>query len=248
MSELEMPVKNSPMKRLLTCLIGFFALAVSGHTVSFLVKLRQHAAITLLSKEMMYQSVACPQNQKAKAKGLQVLSTHQWSQGVVVLYSAVCPGKTHQEPMQRVIGHKVVKRNGMHWQLSGSDSYGIQTNAPVSERLVEYSISKSSESGRDRYAILYGQVLKAKVTAVEATFDNGQVVRGRGDEGVFALLSPGATAICELRVIGNDNQILKQEDLAHFPHFKCHTQIFNAKSLDRQRIRDFSSNELFTPY
>jgi hypothetical protein len=36
--------------------------------------------------------------------------------------------------------------------------------------------------------------------------------------------------------------------LSHFPHFKCHTQIFNAKSLDRQRIRDFSSNELFTPY
>jgi hypothetical protein len=35
---------------------------------------------------------------------------------------------------------------------------------------------------------------------------------------------------------------------SHFPHFKCHTQIFNAKSLDRQRIRDFSSNELFTPY
>lgn len=209
-----MPVNIFPMKRLLTCLIGAVAFVTLGGAVLFLIGLRQGAVMATLPKEMVRQNVACPKNQNATAEKFQVLSTHRWSQGVVVLYSAVCPGRSHQEPMQRVIGHKVVKRNGMQWQISGSDSYGIETNDSPPERLVEYSISKSSEPGHDRYTILYGQVLKSKVTAVEATFDNGQVVRDRGDDGVFALLSPGATGICELRIIGKDNQILKQQDLA----------------------------------
>jgi hypothetical protein len=202
------------MKRLLTCLIGTITFVISGGAVLFLVQLRQDAVMTTLPKEMARQNVACPKNQNISAEKFQVLSTHRWSQGVVVLYSAVCPGRNQREPMQRVIGHKVVKRNGTQWQISGSDSYGIETSDSPAERLVEFSISKSLEPGRDRYAILYGQVLKSKVAAVEATFDNGQVVRDHGDDGVFALLSPGATGICELRIIGRDNQILKQQDLA----------------------------------
>jgi hypothetical protein len=59
---------------------------------------------------------------------------------------------------------------------------------------------------------LYGQVLKPKVAVVEATFNDGQILRDRSNNGVFALMALGATGVCEVRILGTDNQILRQED------------------------------------
>lgn len=199
------------MKRLLTCSIGLLALATSSCALA--------SFLSIAPKDLLDQTVSCPTGDQAKAEGFKVLSTQTWSQGVVVLYSALCPVRNDRAnvTMQPVFGHKVVKRNGSTWQVSGSGSYGTEAGTVPSQQLVEYGISRSlnakaSTQPGERYTILYGRVLQPKVAAVEATFDNGKILRGRSSNGVFAILSAGATGVCELRVLGADNQILQQED------------------------------------
>lgn len=196
------------MKRSLTCLIGLVSLTTTAafgcFYLSFLFPVSPSATVRV--------NVPCSPQGKAQAEQVQVLSTHRWSQGVVVLYSALCPSPNKTQ-LQPIFGHQVVKQQGTTWQVSGSDSYGTEKAETASEKLVHYSISKSVSQGSDRYTILYGQVLKPKVTAVEATFDNGKILRDESGNGVFGLISPGSTAVCELRVLGVDNQILQREDL-----------------------------------
>lgn len=195
------------MKRLLTCLIGLVALTTSSCALSLLAA---------LPEEAIYQSVNCPTRENTRAKSFQVLSTEKWSEGIVVLFKALCPAPDQSSSLQPVFGHKVVRRQGMNWQVSGTGSYGTDASIrskTTKQNLIEYGISQSPDQSADRYTILYGRVLKPKVAVVEATFDNGKVVRDRPSNGVFALISIGATSICELRVMGPDNQILQQIDL-----------------------------------
>lgn len=202
------------MKRLLTCVIGLLALTTSSCALASL--------LTATPKDLINQSVNCPTDENAKAEGFKVLSTQTWSQGVIVLYSALCPTNNAKTGMRPVFGHKIVKRNGATWQVSGSGSYGSESESAPSEQLVEYSVSRSSNQrissisphSEEAYTVLYGRVFKPNVVAVEATFDNGKTMRDESSNGVFALLSAGATDICELRILGADNQILRQEDLA----------------------------------
>jgi hypothetical protein len=67
---------------------------------------------------------------------------------------------------------------------------------------------------RDRYAILYGQVLSPDVKAVTATFDNGKIVRDTVPDGTFALIVRGATQVCSLRILGSGNQILGEVNVS----------------------------------
>ncbi|MGI0487047.1 hypothetical protein ACN4EK_16525 [Pantanalinema rosaneae CENA516] len=192
------------MKRWLPCFAGLVALGIVGY------------ALVLLADNpsgVIYQHVSCPTLDHTKAKGFQVLSTHRWSKGMVVLYSALCPTQDGKSSLQRVFGHQVVQRNGMSWHVSSSDSYGTGRTPTSPEKLIEYGISRSQSQEGDRYTILYGQVLTPKVKAVEATFNNGMVLQQRTVNGSFALLSPDATDICELRILGKDNQILRQKEL-----------------------------------
>lgn len=194
------------MKRLLAGLLGFTALTIVGGAIS-------GYAIAVLSaphKELIYQKISCPGERRAKTEDLKVLSTHKWSQGVVVLYSATCPAEA-KESKQRVFGHRVFKQTGMNWSVSGTSSYAIETSPTASQRLVDYGMSKSSQG--EPYTVLYGQVLSPRVTAIEATFDNGKVLRDVSTNGVFAIVAAQASAVCEVRVLGSDNQILRQEDL-----------------------------------
>ncbi|HEY9615790.1 MAG TPA: hypothetical protein V6C64_03045 [Microcoleaceae cyanobacterium] len=193
------------MKRWLPCLVGLVSLVTVGYG---LVRLTDHP------DSVIYQNVSCPTLDHTKAKGFQVLSTHRWSKGMVVLYSALCPTKDGRSSLQRVFGHQVVQRDGMSWHVSSSDSYGTGSMPTSPEKLVEYGISRSQSREGDRYTILYGQVLTPKVKAIEATFNNGVVLQQSTVSGAFALLSPGATDICELRILGKDNQILRQKELS----------------------------------
>jgi hypothetical protein len=193
------------MKRLLIGLIGLVALTTSSCALSILA--------ATLPRDLIYQKVDCPTDDKVKAEDLQVVSTQKWARGIVVLYSALCPGRSQKSPMLTIFGHKVVKRNGISWQISGGDSYGTKDPEGSSDQLVEYGISKSITKG-NRYTVLYGQILKPKVAAVEATFNNGKILRDWSNNGAFVLIAPGATGVCELRLLGSDNQILRQEDLA----------------------------------
>lgn len=193
------------MKRLLIGIAGLVGLTTSSCALSILA--------TALPKDLIQQNVFCPSDGKVKVENFQVLSTHRWANGVVVLFSGLCPGDDQKAAMKRIFGHKVVKRNGIGWQISGSGSYTPKNVSTKPERLIDYSVSRSAKQNGDRYTVLFGQVLKPKVAVVEATFNNGQILRDRSDNGVFAIIATGATGVCEVRVLGSDNQILKQEDL-----------------------------------
>ncbi|XHX77989.1 MAG: hypothetical protein RBJ76_26740 [Stenomitos frigidus ULC029] len=195
------------MKRLLISALGLVALTTSGCALS--------SFLTITPKSVVEQAVSCPT--KPKAERFKVLSTQLSSQGVIVLYSAFCPTSNGA---QQVFGHQVVKRNGMTWQVSGSGSYGAESESAPSARLVEYGIShaatqhsKKTAKSEEPYTLLYGRALKPQVVAVEATFNNGKTVRDVSRNGVFALFSAGATSVCELRVLGTDSQILRREEL-----------------------------------
>ncbi len=210
------------MKRLLPFSLELIALATLSCTIA--------AFLSTAPSDVIAQTVSCSTDGKAKAERFKVLSTHAWSQGVIVLYSALCPtndGASHNGSndakalMQPVFGHKVMRRNGNTWQVSSTGSYGVETASVPSEQFVTYGISRSQNQSaftrasvnEEHYAILYGQVLQPKVLAVEATFDNGKTLRDETHNGSFVLISAGATGVCELRVLGLDNQILRQEKL-----------------------------------
>ncbi len=191
------------MKRSRLFLFGWLSLALCGSV---------YAWMETTPDQVIHQSVTCPAAGGADAKDVQVLGTYRWAKGVVVLYSALC-SNTMQDTKQRVLGHQVVKREGMNWQVSSSDSYRVSNPKQSAEKLIEYGISQAQEKNGDRYTILYGQFLTPKVSTVEATFDNGQVLQAEGKGKAFALIAPGATSVCELRVLGADHQLLRREDL-----------------------------------
>lgn len=197
-------MKKQAMKRSQIFLIGLISLAVSSGS---------YALLKLTPDQVIHQNVSCPTAGATDARDVQVLGTHRWAKGVIVLYSALCAQDT-QGKLQRVFGHQVVKQNGMNWQVSSSDSYRISNPKRPSERLIEYGISQAKETGGDRYTILYGQFLATKVAAVEVTFDNGEVLRDDGTSKAFALISSGAASVCELRVLGSENQVLRRENLS----------------------------------
>lgn len=193
------------MKRLLIGITGLIGLIASSCALSLLA--------TAIPKDLILQGVVCPNNSDVKAENFRVISTQRWSQGIVVLYSARCPVEDRKASMQWVFGHKLVKRNGISWEISGSQSYNSSATSGKPEKLIDYRISKSMKQDGDRYTVVYGQSLKPKVAMVEATFDNGQILRDHSNNGTFALVAAGATGVCEVRVLGADHQILQQEDL-----------------------------------
>lgn len=170
--------------------------------------------MAVVPKELIHQTIACPQGSRAKVDKLQVLGTQYWSDGVVLLYSGLCPSEKRPKSRQRVFGHKVIKRVGFDWKVSGSDSYRSEAPKSASNRLLHFGTHRWKDANGDRYAILYGQILSPKVMAIEATFDNGRVLRESGQNGTFALVAPKATAVCEIRLLGADEQILQQKNLA----------------------------------
>lgn len=154
---------------------------------------------------------------------------YQWSQGIVVLYSANCVNLAQRGSTQPIFGHKVIKRSRNRWEPSTMDVYATNPN-PAADRLVEYSISKSLAQG-DRHVAVYGQALAPNVVAMEATFDNGQILRKRVVKGVFAIVAPGAKGACELRAIGSDNQVLKRYDLSPLYELSSKHQQWSAQCL-----------------
>ncbi|MDX2240498.1 MAG: hypothetical protein NW224_07435 [Leptolyngbyaceae cyanobacterium bins.302] len=198
-------MKKPAMKRSLIYLTVCVGLAALGSG---------YALLENTPDQVIHQNVSCPNTGSANVQEFQVLGTYRWAKGVIVLYSALCTTQHPKGGMQRVFGHQVVKREGMNWQISSSDSYSVKRNPHSPEKLIEYGISQAVEKSGDRYTILYGQFLTPKVGTVEATFDNGQVIRADGKGKGFALISAGAANVCELRVLGPDDQLLRREDLS----------------------------------
>jgi hypothetical protein len=198
-------MKKQAMKRSL-----FYLLACIG----WVAVVGGYAVTEMMPNQVIHQNISCPTTETADAQEVKVLGTFRWQKGVVVLYSALCSTHNAQDGRQQVLGHQVVRREGINWQISSSDSYSVSNPQQASEKLIEYGVSQAHEQSGDRYTILYGQFLTPHVSTVEATFDNGEVLRADGRGKVFGLISVGAANVCELRILGPDNQLLRREDLS----------------------------------
>lgn len=192
----------------LPCLAGLATLLSVGATLTWIAR---------IPPKEFYQQLACPPTLSAKTQGIQVLSTHFWGGGAVVLYQAQCRLPEVKVGSERVVGYQLLAREGWRWRVSSQGGYRVQPSGQLAKQLVEFGISQGKK-GREPLTILYGQVLSPKVAAIAATFDNGRVLREEIHQGTFVLVGIGATRLCELRILGMDHQILRQEEL-HGPSY-----------------------------
>lgn len=70
------------------------------------------------------------------------------------------------------------------------------STGPRRERSIEYA---SKGKWTSHPALVYGRVLSTEVEAVEAVFDNGEVLRDPADDSAFALVSPEARCASSAR-------------------------------------------------
>ncbi len=209
------------MKRRLLCLLGITGLGLSSSLVM---------VWNAFPRSLLNQTVACPTNRAVLASGVQILETQYWQGGMIALYSAVCP-KNPKGETQRVLGYKILRREGMNWLVEGSDGHAVTFVPSSTKHLAEYEVSYPTDATQKRYTVLYGQVFSSRVAAIEATFDDGQVVRELTLSGVFALVLPKPAIVCEVRMLGVDNQILGVNEhlVSHrFAHFRRHQRCLPA--------------------
>jgi hypothetical protein len=191
-------------RRWLGCLIALFGATTVGYTVSI---------VAATPEDMIRRPFSCSDPSHTEPKAFKVLSVRKWSQGIVALYSGKCPG---EKASQSVLSYRVVKRRGMEWLLAGTGTHPIKESKNATsndKKLIDYGVGQTLSKAKERHAVFYGQVLAPNVAAVEVTFNNGKVLRDRGLDQKFLLVAPGATGICDVRVLGVDNQILHREEL-----------------------------------
>ncbi|HYN87735.1 MAG TPA: hypothetical protein VER55_04360 [Ardenticatenaceae bacterium] len=121
-----------------------------------------------------------------------------------------------------IYGYVLAERDGLSW-VAAVGAGGSSTGAPR-EELVHYGLGRNSR-GDDAQdlVVVYGEVLVPEVFAVEVLFDDGTTRRDSADHGFFALAGLDVNA-CELRVLGADEELLREIDLvaAHdLPRGQC---------------------------
>ncbi|MER3435023.1 MAG: hypothetical protein C4288_16795 [Leptolyngbya sp. ERB_1_1] len=196
-------------RRWLGGLVGLICFATVGYTVSI---------VAATPEEMLRRPFTCPEGSQTEAKNFQVLTVRKWSEGMVALYRGNCERdrstQSKDATRQSLLSYRVVKRNGMEWNLLSTGSYvSQQSDSENSKKLLEYNVGRSNTKGKERHAVFYGEIVSPTVAAVEVTFNNGKVLRDSSLDGMLLLVAPGATGICDVRVLGVDNQILQRDEL-----------------------------------
>lgn len=139
-----------------------------------------------------------------------IRGTREWEAGVVVLYSATLPA-TDEHPQMFEFGYSLTERAQTGWRTTGGGA-GASNVLPARDELV--SVGRGAGGGPEGgFALAYGEVLSPKVTAVEAVFDTGERRRDDADDGVFVLIAPNTEAVCDLYVLGENDEILRELDL-----------------------------------
>jgi hypothetical protein len=147
------------------------------------------------------------------AATFQVVATRQWERGAVVLYTYVRPAQGQTPPLQ-IFGYDLVEdRGGGSWRITGGGEGG-RPGPPPAKELISYSSGSGWNRVRGDFSIVYGRTLAPQVAFVEATFDNGQVLRDGTGDGFFVLITPVSTTPCELRALDAEGQVLRRIDAA----------------------------------
>jgi hypothetical protein len=112
----------------------------------------------------------------------------------------------------QVFGIRNVRRERFDWNVTGGVSSWYLPPSP--KHLIEYQYIP--DGTRSSFCpMIYGRVpTPTKVAAVEVTFNNGQTLRDKTADQVFALISSkDASSAHNLRVFDVDGQVLEQIDL-----------------------------------
>jgi hypothetical protein len=209
-------------RRRLGWLIGLLsAMTVGGYAYSL---------VAATPEEILRQPFVCPNQPGVAAKNFQVLSVRKWDKGVVALYRGACPFKGKRfasgaKQDEAVLSYRVIERAGMEWQTIGTGNHWSRIPDSslklIDSKLIDYGVGKLSKDTQHSstlyhnhpYAVFFGQVLSPMVSAVEVTFNNGKILRDSSTDGLFLLVSPGATSVCDVRILGTDNQILHRDEI-----------------------------------
>lgn len=196
-------------RRWLAGLVGLICLATVGYTVSI---------VAATPEDMIRRPFTCPGQSDREAKNFQVLTVRKWSQGVVALYRGKCinarqASRSKSPAVQEMLSYRVVKRDGMEWNLVSTGNYFSKQSEDAPKKLIQYSVGRTNTKAKERHAVFYGEIVSPAVAAVEVTFNNGKVLRDSALDGMLLLVAPGATGICDVRMLGVDNQILQRDEL-----------------------------------
>ncbi|NDJ18125.1 hypothetical protein [Myxacorys almedinensis] len=204
-------------KRWIGGLISLLGITTVGYAYSL---------VAATPEQVLLRPFACPDQPDVAAKNFQVLSVRKWDKGVVALYRGACPAHTKRlsnDPNREklVLSYRVVKRTGREWHAIGSGNHH-STGSRSASKFIDYGVGKTSENPKhspdlrraNQYAVFFGEVISPMVSAVEVTFNNGKILRDSSTDGLFLLVSSGASRVCDVRVLGADNQILQRDEIA----------------------------------
>ncbi len=198
-------------RRWVFSLVALLGAAMGSYTFSL---------VAATPEEMLRRPFACPDQPKIAAEAFRVLAVRKWEKGVVALYRGNCPSTEKQfagdSKEEAVLSYRVARRDGMEWRFSSSGNHRIKPSIDAkaaSKALIDYGVGRKDQTPAERYAVFFGQVLDPEVATVEVTFNNGKTLRDSSTDGLFLLVSSGATAVCDVRVLGGDQQILRRDEL-----------------------------------
>jgi hypothetical protein len=157
--------------------------------------------------------ITCGAPYELVAGSYQIEGTRQWDGGTLVLYSAQC-AQEGQAPLPAE-GAYLRSRRGLTTD-EGYGSLSIATRPPG--QLLSYSQSYGDWVNQDGqnsgYSLINGHIYAPNVTAIEATFANGQVERDGTGAAVFAVIIPANVPACELRALDAEQKIVVRIDLS----------------------------------
>jgi hypothetical protein len=130
--------------------------------------------------------------------GFQVLDQRVLGARVLVLSSySLARGS---EAIQNV-SYAFVRNGPFGWYVGHAQSVG---KSPLPDRVL-YAVDR-----KDGEQLAYGRILSTDVAAVEVLFENGETRREAGSNGVFAILFPPGRQFAELRLVGQQGEILQR--------------------------------------
>lgn len=105
----------------------------------------------------------------------------------------------------RRISYVRVDRGPFGWYATRGQSAG---KSPLPD-LALYATDHNLD---DYEQVIYGQVFSPEVSAVEVSFEDGETRRDTADYGCFLMIAPDYHRFAELRLIGEDGEVLARYD------------------------------------
>ncbi len=184
-----------------------FGIALAGILLLLAVTSLADPLLAYLPAPVPPQEVARREVCVGQRGSFRVHRVYEGRREALVLYTTDClPGPSPY------FGRMQLGRIGRSWgELSRNATTMDDSVRP--EELVSHESGGLVAGTGERYAFVYGQILApGRVRAVEASFDDGSVVRDAGAGGVFYLFADGSAGPCELRVLGDGDRVVRRID------------------------------------